>query len=173
LSIFSVHHVFLSLQNKTSLSNATSFACYVRAEGALKAQLTMADTSSISSNKQDDAQNTNNNNGNGNDSDDDDDDDVEYLNMPLEGNNFNSNNGNGLDADEDDFATPTVCVYGSSGMSGPHELGAVSGGQPGAPLDMNVSVPIYIERFLTFQKLQTSSLPGCVPRPDMVSFNIK
>lgn len=126
---------------------------YMYAEGAFKAQLTLADISLISNYKQDDAQNTNNNNGNDSDSDNEDDDDIECLNMPLEGCNFNSNNGNSLDGDEDDFATPTVCVYGSSGKSGPHTFGATAGNQPGAPLDMNVSVSTYLERFPTLQKL--------------------
>jgi hypothetical protein len=115
------------------------------AEGALKAQMTMADSSLLSKDKLDSSKNTNNNNGNGSDTDDDDDDnDVEYLNLALEGCNFNTNNGNEPDIDDDDFATPTVCVYGRNGMSGPHELGASTSSQPGAPVDMNVSLQTYL-----------------------------
>ena len=103
-------------------------------EGALKVQLTMADPSSVAQNQQsDDDQNSNNNNGNSDVTDDEDDLDLDWNEF-----NFNSNNGNALDAD-DESAVPTICVYGNNGKSGPHELGASSSNQPGAPVDVNVS----------------------------------
>jgi len=42
------------------------------------------------------------------------------TNEPFEEMNFNSNNGN--DLADDESATPTICVYGSSGMAGPLDL---------------------------------------------------
>jgi len=62
-----------------------------------------------------------------------DDDDVDDANKessdaesdasePFEDLNLNSNNGNDLPGDGDTPLSPTICVYGSSGMAGPFDL---------------------------------------------------